>query len=64
MKLHPSITEERIYNTVAQDDSVGFCTKCGDDAYGVEPDAERYECESCGAHAVYGAEQLLFHVGC
>ncbi len=37
----------------------GFCIECGDQAYGVEPDARRYQCESCGANAVYGAEELL-----
>ena len=37
----------------------GFCIECGDQAYGVEPDARRYRCESCGARAVYGAEELL-----
>jgi hypothetical protein len=37
----------------------GFCIECGDQAYGVEPDARRYRCESCGANPVYGAEELL-----
>ena len=37
----------------------GFCIECGDQACGVEPDARRYRCESCGANAVYGAEELL-----
>lgn len=37
----------------------GFCVECGDEAYGVEPDARRYQCESCGARAVYGVEELL-----
>ncbi len=37
----------------------GFCIQCGDQADGVEPDARRYRCESCGANAVYGAEELL-----
>ncbi len=37
----------------------GFCIECGEQAYGVEPDARRYRCESCGANAVYGAEELL-----
>ena len=37
----------------------GFCIECGDQAEGVEPDARRYRCESCGANAVYGAEELL-----
>jgi hypothetical protein len=33
--------------------------KCGADAEGVEPDARKYECESCGEPGVYGAEELL-----
>ena len=41
------------------DDHLGFCLRCGEMAYGVEPDARRYECESCGARAVYGAEEIL-----
>jgi hypothetical protein len=40
-------------------DDPGFCIACGADAEGVEPDARQYECEACGAHAVYGAEELL-----
>ena len=38
---------------------VGFCTTCGEEQSGVEPDGERYTCESCGANTVYGAEMLL-----
>jgi uncharacterized 2Fe-2S/4Fe-4S cluster protein (DUF4445 family) len=37
----------------------GFCIECRAEAFGVEPDARRYRCESCGAHAVFGAEELL-----
>ena len=37
----------------------GFCIACGDEAGGVEPDARKYECESCGKHAVYGAAELV-----
>lgn len=63
MKLHPSITEQRIIEAVQRHhsslDNPGFCIECGADAEGCEPDAERYECESCGKRAVYGAEQLL-----
>lgn len=66
MKIHESITIDRVtdacerslYNT----DNPGFCIACGADADGCEPDAEKYECEECGAHAVYGAEALLFHL--
>jgi hypothetical protein len=39
----------------------GFCTTCNEITNsGVEPDASRYECESCGNRTVYGmAEALL-----
>lgn len=37
----------------------GFCLGCGSEAYNVEPDAQKYTCESCGAHRVYGAEELV-----
>lgn len=40
-------------------DYIGICIACGSEQEGCEPDAERYECESCGEHKVYGAEQLL-----
>jgi len=57
--MHTSITTERIIEAVNEDDSLGFCTACGEEAYNVEPDARKYECESCGAEKVYGAEELL-----
>jgi len=37
----------------------GFCTECGAESDGVEPDAHGYECDVCGADAVCGAEELL-----
>ena len=58
--MHPSVTVERIMEMVAEDGCTGLCLDCGLEAYGIEPDAERYECEHCGAFRVYGAEQLLF----
>ena len=43
-----------------QNDYDGCCLSCGEwTSGGVEPDAEGYECESCGAAEVFGAEQLL-----
>ncbi len=44
---------------VEEDDNLGFCLECGEEAYYVEPDAREYECESCQANRVYGAEELL-----
>lgn len=41
-----------------QDGTLGFCLACGAEAYGVEPDARKYPCESCSAPKVYGLEEL------
>jgi Zn finger protein HypA/HybF involved in hydrogenase expression len=63
MKLHESISIERIIELVEADDNQGLCLACGDEAYGVEPDARKYKCESCGELKVYGAEELLIMAG-
>ncbi len=42
----------------ADQEGNGFCRACGAEAYGVEPDARRYECETCGKNQVYGAGEL------
>ena len=44
---------------VAMDENAGFCVACGAWADAVEPDAERYRCETCGQMQVFGAEQLV-----
>lgn len=48
---------------VERDEMTGFCVACGEEAYNVEPDARRYECDSCGESKVYGAQELLFMLG-
>ena len=53
------VTIEKVMEAVGADDSLGFCTACGAEAFGVEPDARNYECEECGATEVFGAEELL-----
>ena len=62
MAIHPSITLDSILAAVA-DDYIGICVRCGQEQEGVEPDARKYECESCGANSVYGAEELLMATG-
>lgn len=61
--MHKSITAKRIVNAVDATmfglDNAGFCLACGADADGCEPDACKYECECCGEHQVYGAEEVL-----
>ncbi len=53
----PSLDD--VLEAAQADDCLGFCLACGAEAYGVEPDARRYECETCGEKAVYGAEELV-----
>lgn len=53
------ISPRRILRAVESGESVGFCTACGADADGVEPDARGYLCRACGAPEVCGAEELL-----
>jgi hypothetical protein len=66
MKLHPSLTADRIVAAVEGSRTgltdPGFCIACGEEAFGVEPDARGYKCGSCGELKVYGAEELLIHI--
>lgn len=61
--VHKSITEAMVLDAVERHnttlDNPGICITCGNEQDGCEPDAEEYECEACGEHKVYGAEQLL-----
>ena len=43
-------------------DNPGFCLICGLEHGGIEPDAQNYECEACGAEQVFGAEELMLMV--
>jgi hypothetical protein len=58
-KLPENLTLEKIVAAVQEDDNLGFCIACGEPADSVEPDARKYQCDTCGALAVYGAEELL-----
>ncbi len=62
MKMHESVTIDRIMELVEMDDYMGVCIACGEEVQGVEPDACKYECDCCGKRAVYGAEELLMYV--
>ena len=51
---------DEVTEAVEEDDNSGFCTACGEQVYGVEPDACEYDCEACGEKGtVYGAQELL-----
>ena len=53
------VSQKRILAAVQSGESIGFCTECGAEQDGVEPDANGYKCEGCGQMAVTGAENLL-----
>ena len=57
------VSLDQILDAVESGEYIGICLACGDEQEGVEPDARKYECESCGAHKVYGAEELLMMTG-
>lgn len=43
-------------------ENCGICYQCGDVQHGVEPDAEGYNCESCGEPAVGGIELAMVNL--
>lgn len=62
----PRVVGERLVDMVVkctaeqiEDGTLGGCVACGEIQEGCEPDARGYECDSCGAHKVYGLEELL-----
>ena len=54
---------DRVIAACESGDDIGFCTTCGEEAHGVEPDMRRGECESCGEKKVFGAEELIIRMG-
>ena len=54
---------ELLIELAQADNNEGLCMACGEVAGCVEPDARKYECESCGEKAVYGAEEALLMFG-
>lgn len=61
-KLTVEVIAEAVRRGNAGLDNPGFCLVCGNEQDGCEPDAENYECVSCGAEQVFGAEQLLISI--
>lgn len=57
------ISIDKILTAVESGEYIGICIACGFEQEGVEPDARKYECEECGKHKVYGAEELLMMTG-
>lgn len=56
------ITVDQILAAVEADQCIGFCVACGEEHFGVEPDARNYPCDACGMRKVFGAEDLLLRL--
>lgn len=50
---------EDVLRAVQADDMIGFCLSCGAERENTEPDARGYQCPTCGAFRVFGAEEIL-----
>ena len=48
-----------ILAAIEEDNNIGFCTNCDEEAEGVEPDARGYFWEACGQATIFGAKELL-----
>ncbi len=57
------IDTDALIEAIESDESLGYCTTCGEEQGDCEPDAREYECESCGEMTVFGAEELLIMQG-
>jgi Zn finger protein HypA/HybF involved in hydrogenase expression len=64
--MHKSITPDRVMEACERRmlslDNPGFCTECGHEQEGCEPDAHDYECEACGELKVVGSDDLLMEL--
>lgn len=53
------IRHRPIFESRSDMENGGMCIACGSETSGVEPDARKYTCETCGEACVYGLEELL-----
>ncbi len=58
-QFRPVMSEEEMSGLMFSARDNGLCLACGEEAYGVEPDARRRVCEGCGLAKVYGYEELM-----
>lgn len=62
--IHPELLDLDVVMAAVESEmfgleNPGFCIECGEQQDGCEPDAREYECEFCGARAVFGAQEVL-----
>jgi hypothetical protein len=61
-RVLPNLDE--LMEAIESGEYLGYCTECGNEQSGCEPDARKYTCDECGQPSVYGAEELLMMVVC
>ena len=57
--MKSKIDFDRLLEMIYNDELSGFCTACGEEVDGIEPDARNYTCDACGATKVFGAPEIL-----
>jgi len=57
-QFKPQLSAKQM-ETIMFNSGTGWCLHCGEEVDGVEPDARRYVCETCGLPKVYGIEELM-----
>lgn len=57
----PYVMSLQRYRAACRNGDPGYCCACREvnECAGVEPDAERYTCPSCGEAELYGLEQAV-----
>lgn len=64
LKLPDSVSLDQLIELIESGmfglENPGICESCGNIQEGCEPDAQNYECESCGQNSVFGASEYLF----
>lgn len=63
-KLPSNVSEDQLLELIESEmfgsDNPGICEACGNIQEGCEPDAQNYECDSCGLYSVFGAAEYLY----
>ena len=61
--MSEKLTIDRVLEAAVADKHLGFCTRCGTEAEGVEPDARKYTCFSCGAASLATSQRATRSTG-
>jgi hypothetical protein len=54
-----TLTTAQVRNLVFGEERIGYCTSCGGEIEGVEPDCTNRKCPFCSQNAVCGIDSLI-----